>query len=64
MNMPALPYLKRIPELNSELLKPAYTAPAVWDDFDPATMTCKNDAEANKLLTRAYRAPFVVPKSV
>jgi predicted dehydrogenase len=33
-------------------------------NFDATTMTCKNDAEANKLLTRAYRAPFVVPKSV
>ena len=33
-------------------------------NFDSKTMTCGNDAEANKLLTRAYRAPFVVPKSV
>jgi hypothetical protein len=33
-------------------------------NFDSNTMTCVNDAEANKLLTRAYRAPFVVPKSV
>jgi predicted dehydrogenase len=33
-------------------------------NFDAKTMTCGNDAEANKLLTRVYRAPFVVPKSV
>ncbi|MCL4852565.1 MAG: Gfo/Idh/MocA family oxidoreductase [Bryobacteraceae bacterium] len=33
-------------------------------EFDPATMTCKNDAEANRMMTRQYRAPFVVPKQV
>jgi predicted dehydrogenase len=32
--------------------------------FDSTTMTCKNDAEANKMFTRNYRAPFVVPKLV
>jgi hypothetical protein len=47
MNMPPLPYMRRIPGVNSELLKPAYTAPAVWDDFDPATMTlCSPDPQA------------------
>lgn len=47
MNMPPLPYMRRIPEVNSELLKPAYTAPAVWDDFDPATITlCSPDPQA------------------
>src|SRR3984885_10678292 len=39
MNMPPLPYIKRIPGLNSDALKPAYTAPSVWDSFDPATIT-------------------------
>ena len=33
-------------------------------DFDGATEKFTNDAEANKLLTRAYRAPFVVPDKV
>src|ERR1700686_3416712 len=33
MNMPPLPYMRRIPGLDSEPLKPAYTAPAVWDNF-------------------------------
>ncbi|HOK90846.1 MAG TPA: gfo/Idh/MocA family oxidoreductase, partial [Candidatus Hydrogenedentes bacterium] len=31
-------------------------------DFDPATETFVNDSEANALLTRKYREPFVVPK--
>ena len=31
-------------------------------DFDPATYTCKGDAEATAMFTRAqYRSPFVVP---
>ena len=32
--------------------------------FDANTMTCKGDAEANKMLTRNYRKPFVVPEKV
>jgi predicted dehydrogenase len=32
--------------------------------WDSKTMTCVGDAEANKMLTRAYRAPYVVPKNV
>jgi hypothetical protein len=39
MNMPPLPYVKRIPGLNYELLKPAYTDPSVWDNFDPGAIT-------------------------
>src|ERR1700754_4116045 len=39
MNMPPLPYVKRIPALNYDALKPAYTDPSVWDSFDPATIT-------------------------
>jgi hypothetical protein len=39
MNMPPLPYMKRIPGLDYELLRPAYTDPTVWDSFDPAYMT-------------------------
>jgi predicted dehydrogenase len=30
--------------------------------FDPKTLTCTGDAEANRLLTRQYRAPYAVPK--
>jgi predicted dehydrogenase len=32
--------------------------------FDPKTMAFPGDAEANKLLTRPYRAPYVVPEKV
>jgi len=39
MNMPPLPYLKRIPGLNCDALRAAYTDPSVWDSFDPKTMT-------------------------
>jgi hypothetical protein len=47
MNMPPLPYLKRIPGLNTEPLKVAYTDPSVWDNFDPAVLTlCSPDPQA------------------
>jgi hypothetical protein len=47
MNMPPLPYVKRIAGLNYDLLKPAYTDPTVWDSFDPETLTlCSPDPQA------------------
>lgn len=33
-------------------------------NFDPKTETFKNDEEANAMLTRKYRAPFIVPDEV
>jgi hypothetical protein len=39
MNMPPLPYVKRIPGLDYEALRPAYTDPSVWDNFDPNMIT-------------------------
>jgi len=33
-------------------------------EFDPGTMKFINDPEANQMLTREYRAPFVVPEKV
>src|SRR4029077_10103900 len=39
MNMPPLPYVKRIPGLDYAALEPAYTDARVWDSFDPKTMT-------------------------
>src|SRR5438067_2949168 len=47
MNMPPLPYVKRIPGLNHDSLKPAYTDPTVWDNFDPGSITlCSPDPQA------------------
>ena len=47
MNMPPLPYLARIPGLDTDALKRCYTDPAVWDNFDPACMTlCSPDPQA------------------
>jgi hypothetical protein len=47
MNMPPLPYLKRIPGLAAEALTPAYTDASVWTNFDPALVTlCSPDPQA------------------
>jgi hypothetical protein len=47
MNMPPLTYLKRIPDLNTDPLKVAYTDPSVWDSFDPRFLTlCSPDPQA------------------
>jgi hypothetical protein len=47
MNMPPLPYVKRIPGLNYDALKPAYTDPTVWDSFNPGALTlCSPDPQA------------------
>jgi hypothetical protein len=39
MNMPPLPYVKRIRGLDHDALKPAYTDPSVWESFDPGCIT-------------------------
>ena len=39
MNMPPLPYLRRIPGLATETLKACYADPGVWEEFDPEQMT-------------------------
>lgn len=47
MNMPPLPYLARIPGLDTEALKKCYTDPTVWESFDPAMITlCSPDPQA------------------
>ena len=47
MNMPPLPYLKRIPGLNADACKGCYTDATVWDSFDPKLMTlCSPDPQA------------------
>jgi len=39
MNMPPLPYLRRLPGIHADALKVCYTDPSVWEDFDPALIT-------------------------
>ncbi len=39
MNMPPLAYLRRIPGLDCDKLKPAYTDASAWDSFDPERIT-------------------------
>jgi hypothetical protein len=47
MNMPPLPYLKRIPGLATDALKAAYTDASVWDNFEPGLLTlCSPDPQA------------------
>ena len=47
MNMPPLPYLKRIPGLDTSKLEHCYTDPTVWKNFDPALITlCSPDPQA------------------
>ena len=47
MNMPPLPYVKRIPGLDYAALEPAYTDARVWDNFDPRFLTlCSPDPQA------------------
>jgi hypothetical protein len=47
MNMPPLAYLRRIPGLDTDALKAAYTDPTVWNNFDPAFITlCSPDPQA------------------
>ena len=47
MNMPPLPYLKRIPGLDCKALRECYADASVWDAFDPALVTlCSPDPQA------------------
>jgi hypothetical protein len=47
MNMPPLPYLKRIPGLATDELAHCYTDATVWANFDPSLMTlCSPDPQA------------------
>jgi hypothetical protein len=47
MNMPPLAYLKRIPGVNVDGCRSAYTDPTVWDAFDPRLVTlCSPDPQA------------------
>ena len=47
MNMPPLPYLRRIPGLATDALRSCYTDASVWDNFDPGLLTlCSPDPQA------------------
>jgi len=59
MNMPPLPYMKRIPGLDHKALEVAYTDPRVWDSIDPRKITLNSpdpqairppEGRANELL--------------
>jgi hypothetical protein len=59
MNMPPLPYVKRIAGLDHKALEAAYTDPRVWDSVDPKKITLNSpdpqairppDGKANELL--------------
>jgi hypothetical protein len=47
MNMPPLPYLARIPGLDTKALEPCFAEAGVWKNFDPDFMTlCSPDPQA------------------
>ena len=47
MNMPPLPFLKRIPEIDASAIRGCFADATVWDAFDPACMTlCSPDPQA------------------
>ena len=46
-NMPLLPYLARIPGLETQSLRECFLEPELWDPFDPGLMTlCSPDPQA------------------
>jgi hypothetical protein len=50
MNMPPLPYLKRIPGLNTDTLHHCFTDASVWANFDPGCLTlCSPDPQAIRM---------------
>ncbi len=47
MNMPPLPYLKRIDQIDTTALEECYTNPSVWDAFNPDLFSlCSPDPQA------------------
>jgi hypothetical protein len=47
MNMPPLPYLKRIPTIDAGAVESAYARAGVWERFDPQVVTlCSPDPQA------------------
>ena len=75
MNMPPLPFLKRIPGLDAGLLEKSFNAPEVWAGFEPGLVTlCSPDPQAFRppgekpnvlhvgLPTNFKSAPFEAPE--
>jgi len=49
MNMPPLPYLKRIRAIDTEAAEAAYANAQIWDRFEPQKMTlCSPDPQASR----------------
>jgi hypothetical protein len=49
MNMPPLPYLKRVPGVDAAACRDCYTDATVWDSFEPALVTlCSPDPQASR----------------
>ena len=49
MNMPPLPYLKRIAAIDADAAEAAYADARIWDRFDPQQMTlCSPDPQASR----------------
>lgn len=74
MNMPPLPYLKRIPAIDANAAEAAYAKTGIWGRFDPQVMTlCSPDPQAARpadeagnvlhvnLATNFKAARFAVP---
>ena len=57
MNMPPLPYLRRIPRLSTQPLEGCYADPAVWEGFEPGLVTLASPDP------QAFRPPEA-PKNV
>ena len=49
MNMPPLPYLKRIPGIDPIAAEAAYSDPRIWDRLDPSLVTlCSPDPQTRR----------------
>lgn len=60
MNMPPLPYLRRLPGLEADTLRDAYTDASVWDGFEPGLVTlCSPDPQAFRPPEEAANVLFV-----
>ncbi len=47
MNMPLLPFLRRLKTVNYKSLYPAYSEPKIWEQFEPGRVTlCSPDPQA------------------